>query len=161
MNPYLPPNAPYAQPPPQGYRDGMGPVVSAELGEYIRDVALDCVLRNGKLAGNRFVRVPGCDQPEHGNLAWGQIVLGGMLSQLGGNLRWDSPLAGMDSTDGVQEFFAHVSLQYVTLGTRFKSPQHLDIACVCRQHDDSGVWEFAANADDCLDSAQSGHLEIH
>ena len=47
----------------------MGPVVSAELGEYIRDVALDSLLRNGELGCDLFVRVPGRDQPEHIDLA--------------------------------------------------------------------------------------------
>src|ERR1700689_4723087 len=84
-----------------------------------------------------------------------------MLSQLGGDLRGDSLLAGMDSTYAVQEFSAHVSLQYVTPRTSFKSAQHLDIACVRRQDNDSGVGEFAADADDCLDAVQGRHLEIH
>src|SRR5437899_1889458 len=105
----------------------MGPVVSAKLGEYIRDVALDSLLCNGELGRDLFVRVPGRDQPEHFDLAWRQVLVRGMLSQLGGDLRGDSLLAGMDSTDGVQEFSA-VSLQYVTPGASFKSAQHLDVA---------------------------------
>ena len=84
-----------------------------------------------------------------------------MVSQLGGDLRGYSLLTGMDSTDGVQEFSMHVSLQYVTPRTSFKSAQHLDVACVRRQDDDSGVGEFASNADDCLDAVQGRHLEIH
>jgi hypothetical protein len=53
----------------QTYGDGMSAVVRAELGEYIRDVALHCVLGDGKLRGDLFVRVPARDQPEHTNLA--------------------------------------------------------------------------------------------
>ncbi len=49
----------------QPYRDGMRPVVSAKLGEYIRDMALDSLLSNGKLVGDLFVRIPGRDQPQH------------------------------------------------------------------------------------------------
>ena len=40
----------------------------------------------------------------------GQIVIRGMVGQFGGYLRRDSLLAGMDRTDGVQEFSVHVSL---------------------------------------------------
>jgi hypothetical protein len=47
----------------------MRPVVGPELGEYIRDVALYGLLRNGKLTGDLFVRVPARDQPEHIDLA--------------------------------------------------------------------------------------------
>ena len=46
----------------QPYRDGMSPVVSTELGEHIRDVALDRVLCNGELGRDLFVRVPGRDR---------------------------------------------------------------------------------------------------
>src|ERR1700677_5082342 len=84
-----------------------------------------------------------------------------MLSQFGGDLRGDSLSAGMDSTDRVQKFSAHVSLQYVTLCASFKSAQHLDVACIRRQHDDPRAGEFASNADDCLDAVQARHLEIH
>jgi hypothetical protein len=45
----------------QPYRDGMGPVVRAKLGENICDVALDGFLCNGKLAGDLLVRVSARD----------------------------------------------------------------------------------------------------
>src|SRR5947209_5917215 len=108
----------------------MSPIVRAELGEYLRYVALDGLLCNGKLGRDLFVRVPGRDPPEHIDLARGQVVLRGMVSQLDGDLRGYSLLASMDSADCVQEFSMHVSLQYVTPGARFQSPQHLDVACV-------------------------------
>src|SRR6266851_10209786 len=84
-----------------------------------------------------------------------------MVGQLGGDLRRDSLLAGMDSTDGVQEFSMYVPLQYVTPRTSFNSAQHLDVACIRRQNDDASIGEFAANAHDCLDAVQSRHLKIH
>jgi hypothetical protein len=39
----------------------MGPVISAKLGEYVRNVALDGLLRNAKLIGDLFVRISGRD----------------------------------------------------------------------------------------------------
>src|SRR5260370_42072333 len=84
-----------------------------------------------------------------------------MLGQFGGARGRYESLAGMDSPNRVQEFSMHVPLQYVTPRTRFKSAQHLDVACIRRQDDDSGIGEFASNADDGLDSVQGGHLEIH
>src|SRR5258708_38222378 len=106
----------------QSSRACMGPVVSAERGKYIRTLALDSLLCNGKLTGDLFVRAPGRDQPEHRDLARRQVLVRGMLSQLGGDLRGYSLLAGVDSPYGVQEFSAHVSLQYVTPGAGFQSP---------------------------------------
>src|SRR5580698_9139233 len=100
----------------------MGPVVSAELGEYVRNVALDGLLSNGKPAGDLFVRVSARDQPEHLNLARGQGILGGMVDQFGGHVRGDALLARMDSTNGVQQLSAHVPLQYVAPRTCFQSP---------------------------------------
>ena len=46
-------------------RDRVGSVVCSQLGEYIRDVALDRVLRNTELSGNLFVRVPSRNQSKH------------------------------------------------------------------------------------------------
>src|ERR1039457_6111203 len=103
----------------------MGPVVSAKFAEYVRDVALDGILRNRQLNGDLFVRVAGRDEPEHLDLAPGQVVLRGMLSQLGGDLRRYSLLTGMDGADGFQEFSVHMSLQQVSPRTSSKSPQHL------------------------------------
>src|SRR5882724_7337298 len=107
----------------------MGPVVSPKLGEDIRDVALDGVFCNRELTGDLFVRVSARYQTEHIDLAWRQLLVRGMLSQFGGNFRGYSLLAGMDSTDGVKEFSAHVCLQYVSPRTSLKSAQHLDVAC--------------------------------
>ena len=52
----------------------MGPVVSAKLGEYIRDVTLHRILRDGKLSGNFFVRISSRDQTEHIDLTRGQSL---------------------------------------------------------------------------------------
>src|SRR5690349_8428340 len=84
-----------------------------------------------------------------------------MVGQLSGELRGYSLLTGMNGADGVQEFSMHLSLQYVSPRARFKSTDYLDIARVRCQDDDTGVGEFASNADDCLDAVHGGHLEIH
>src|SRR5579864_1507289 len=84
-----------------------------------------------------------------------------MVSQYSGDRRWDSFLTGMDRTDGVQELSVYFALQDVSPRTSFKSAQHLSVARVRRQHDDSGIGKFASNADDCLDTAQAGHLKVH
>jgi hypothetical protein len=100
----------------------MGPVVGAKLRKNVRNVALDGVLRNAKPAGDLFVRIPGRDQPKHIDLPRTQLVVPGMVNQLGGELRGDSLLAGMDSSDGVQQFSDHVSLQNITPGAGFYRP---------------------------------------
>jgi len=43
-----------------------------------------------KLTGDLFVGVPGRDQSEHLDLACSQVVIGSMISYLGGDLRGDS-----------------------------------------------------------------------
>src|SRR5258708_8906485 len=139
----------------------MGTVVSAKLGEYVCYVAFDSVLSNRKLTGDHFVCVAARDQAEHIDLAWGQLVVRGVVSQFGGDLRGYSLFAGIDSTDGLQEFFMHVPLQYISPRTSFESAQHLDVACVRRQDNDSGIGKFAAYADDSIDAIQAWHLEIH
>src|SRR5258706_16404044 len=139
----------------------MGPVVSAKLGEYISDVALDGVLCDGKPSGDLFVRVPCRDQPEDIDLARRQRLVRGMVRQLGGDLRGYTLLTRMDGTDGAQKFSVHVSLQYVSPRTSFKSPQNLDVARVRRQDNYAGIGEFSSNADDCLDAVQGRHLKIH
>src|SRR5260370_15623269 len=139
----------------------MGPVVSAKFGEYVRYVAFNGLFCNRKLTGDQFVRVPACYRSEHVDLAWGQVVIDRVVSQSGSDLRWYSFFAGIDSTDGVQEFFMHVSLQYISPCTSFESAQHLDVACVRRQDNDPGIGKFAANADDSIDAIQTWHLEIH
>src|SRR5436190_1749471 len=100
----------------------MGAVVSAKLGEYIRDVTLDCILCNEKPNGDLFVRVPCRDQPENIDLTRRQVLVPGMLCQVGGDLRGYSLLTGMHGTDSAQKFSVHLSLQYVSPRTSFKSP---------------------------------------
>jgi hypothetical protein len=79
----------------------MGPVISAKLGEDVRNVALDGLLRNAKPAGDSFVRIPGRDQPEHIDLPRTQLVVRGMIDQFDGDLREDSLLAGMDTAEAI------------------------------------------------------------
>jgi hypothetical protein len=39
--------------------------------------------------------------------------------------------------------------------------QHLDIARVRSQDDDAGIRGFSSNTDDCVDTVQRRHLELH
>ena len=66
----------------------MGPVVSAKLGEYVRDVTLDGVLCNGKPNGDLFVGVSCRDQSEHIDLTRGQGLVSGMVRQTSGGIRF-------------------------------------------------------------------------
>src|SRR5258708_15666969 len=84
-----------------------------------------------------------------------------MIRQLDGNLRGDTLLARMDSTDAVEEVSMHLALQYVASRTSFKSAQRLNVASVGRQNNDSRTGEFVSNADDCIDAVQNRHLKIH
>src|SRR5271155_3901823 len=139
----------------------MGSIVGAKLREYVRDVALHGLFRNCELSGDHLVRVPARDQSEHIDLACGQLVIRGMVSQLHGDLRGYSLFSGMDSTDGIKEFSMYVPLQHKSEGSRFKGSQHLNVACVRRQNDDPGIGELAANGDNRLNPVQARHLEIH
>src|SRR5580700_5237145 len=116
----------------------MGSIIGVKLREYVRYVALHGLFCNCELSGDHLVSVPARDQSEHIDLACGQLVIRGMVSQLRGDLRGYSLLSGMDSTDGIKEFSMHVPLQHISQGARFKGSQHLNVACICRQDDDSG-----------------------
>ena len=115
----------------------MRAIVSAKLGEYVGNVALDRRFPDGELIGNQFVGVSGGNQPQYIKFARRQLVIGRMLSQLRRDVRRNSLLSGMDSTDSLQQFSMHMPLQYVTPGTRFKGPQHLSVACISRKNNDA------------------------
>jgi len=40
-------------------------------------------------------------------------------------------------------------------------PQHLNVACVRGQNNDSGARKFVVDVDDCLDAIESRHLQVH
>src|ERR1700751_2494348 len=119
----------------------MGAIVGAKLGQYVGNMAFDRSFTDCELIGNQFVGVSGANQPQYVDFARGQFVICRMLSQLGRDFRWNSLLSGMDSTDGFQEFSVHMSLQYVTPGTRFESPQNLSVACIGRKNNNARIRE--------------------
>jgi hypothetical protein len=145
----------------QANRNRVGPIVSAELGEYVCDVALNGRVGDREPIGDLLVGVPGGNQTQYIDFALGQLIIRNVVSQVCRNLGGYSLLPGMDSTDRLQELSVHVSLQYVTPGTGFKRSQNLNVACVGRQDNNPRVGEFALNAVDCLDAIQTRHLEIH
>ena len=64
----------------QPYRDGMGSVIGAKLGEDARHVPLDRLLCDRKLSPDLLVRIPSRDQPENLHLALLQAAFAGVLS---------------------------------------------------------------------------------
>ena len=54
----------------------MGPVVRPKLCKYVRNMALDGLLRYGKLTGDLLVCVPGCDQPGWMEFFYQAFVIG-------------------------------------------------------------------------------------
>src|SRR5262249_49754551 len=84
-----------------------------------------------------------------------------MIHKFHGNLLRYSPLSGMDSSNGVQEFPMHLSLQEITSRARPYGSHHLSIAAIRRQNDDPGTWKILQDFTDGLDPVQAGQLDVH
>src|SRR6516165_5926290 len=107
----------------------MSSVLSVELREYVRDVAFYACFADRQLIGNLFVGVPAGNQSQHVNFARGQVVAW-MIHKFYGNLLRYSPLSGMDSSNGFQEFPMDLSFQQVTSCSGLDGSQHLNIAAI-------------------------------
>jgi|SRR5712671_2753719 len=99
----------------------MSAIVSAKLGEYVGNVALDRRFPDRELIGNQFVGVSGGNQPQHIEFARRQLVIGRMLRQLSRDVRRNSLLSGMDSTDSFQQFDRHLPLVVCQFSWAFQS----------------------------------------
>jgi hypothetical protein len=55
----------------QANRNGVGPIVSAELGEYVCDVPLDGRVADREPIGDLLVGIPGGNQTQYIDFAWG------------------------------------------------------------------------------------------
>ena len=65
----------------------MRPIVGAELVHEILDVEVDGRFGNAKMIGDLLVAMTIADQPQHIQLAAGQVFVAEMLDQLGRDLR--------------------------------------------------------------------------
>ena len=77
----------------------MGPVVGAQFGEDVPDLALDGFLADRKLRSNLFVGIPFANQTQDTYFRSGQGVMRGMLGKLEGGLRGKCFFTGMDASD--------------------------------------------------------------
>lgn len=85
--------------------NGVCSVAGLKLCEDIRDMALHGLFGNGKFPCDQFVPIAGRDEPEDVDLARRQVVLLGVFSQLGRDLRWNPPLPGVNRADDLRQFF--------------------------------------------------------
>ena len=81
--------------------DGMCSIVGAQLGENVRDVALDGCFPDTESVRDLFVGIPDCNQPQNLNLPGAQFVFCSMLSELGGDIRRYSLSSGMHRMDSL------------------------------------------------------------
>ncbi len=91
--------------------DGMGAVVCAKFGEYVLDVALDCLLGNRKLIGDKLVCISGANQPDDIDFSCRQGAINRVVSELGSDLRGNALLPGMDSPNRLEKLLSQEALQ--------------------------------------------------
>ena len=80
----------------------VGSIVGAQFRKDALDPALHGFLRDGELIRNLLVRIPGCDQSQHGDFCGCQGVIHRMLGNFVRGLRRESLLSDMNRTDGIQ-----------------------------------------------------------
>ena len=66
---------------------GVGSIVGAQFRKDVLDSTLDGFLRDGELIRNLLVRIPGCDQSQHGDFCGCQGVIRRMLGDFVRGLR--------------------------------------------------------------------------
>ncbi len=67
----------------------------------------------------------------------------------------------MNRADGRQQLFAQGAFQEIATGASFERAQHLSVARVRRQHDDSGVGFLCANRLQRTEAVHFRHLQVH
>lgn len=145
----------------QANGDGMSAVVGAEFREDILDVAFDRLFGDAQLIGDDFVCVPGSDQAQDLDFAGGQGVVGKMVSELGGNIGWDTLLSSVDGANCIEEFLAEETFQEESPSAGLEGARNLNVARVGCEHDESRIGKLASNGDDGINAIHVGHLEVH
>src|SRR5580658_6332436 len=90
--------------------DRVGSVVCTKLVKNACDVAFHGLFRDRKLCGDLFVRVSPCDQAKDVHFARCQLILAGMLGQLGCDFGRYPLLSGVDGADGLHQIGMHAAL---------------------------------------------------
>src|SRR5208283_523641 len=142
---------------PQTDHGGMGPVMRAQFGEDVPDLALDGLFANRELSSYLFVGIPFGNQPQDTDFRRGQKVIGGVLGKSVGGLSGEKLFPGMDGTDRFQEFLVQAIFQQVSPRTSFQGAQNLDVAGVGGQDDDARVGKLTANHDDRIETVHFRH----
>ena len=79
------------------------PIIGIQFRKDALDSPLDRVLRDAELIGNLLVRVPRGDEAQHDHFGRCQGLIADVLSDLERCLRRQTPFAGMDRSDGLQQ----------------------------------------------------------
>ena len=104
--------------------DRVGAIVCTQLGEYVRDVVLDCGFCDRELVGDLLIGIAVANQTKHINFARTQLIVGSVVGQFRRNFGWNSLAPGMDRADRLQQLGADVSFQQVT---RFRNSLNLPL----------------------------------
>lgn len=120
---------------PHGDRDGVGPMVRAELGQNSRDMHLDRRVADGQSIRDALVRGARGHQPQDFDLSARQRFIRRMFGQPRGNFRGDPLPSRLHRTNGIEELMVRVPLQHVRARTGLERPQRPHIPGVAGQHD--------------------------
>src|ERR1700677_810053 len=141
--------------------DGVGAVVGIELGQNIFDVGLDGFFGDGEPIGDDFIGVTGGNQAKDFDFARGELVVGGVIGEFGGDFWRDAFVSGMDGADGIEQFAMQQTFQQIRAGAGFESADDLDVTGVGGEGDEARVGKFSADGAHGVDAVHAGHLQIH
>jgi hypothetical protein len=140
---------------------GLRAVGDVELAEKIVDVGFYGGFADVEVDGDLFVGAAGYDAFEDGELAGGKGLAAHAFGQLFGDGSGDAGLAGVDGLDGGGELFDGHALEEVGLSSGLQGAEDVLIAVEGGEDDEAGCGVFGADADDGVDAAESGELEVH
>jgi len=98
----------------QGDGHRVSAIVRAELRKNTPHVAFDGFLGNGEVIGDDFIGVAGSHQPQNLDLSFGQCVIRLMFRHLNGDLGGNSFSAGVNTSNGLDQFLSYHALQEIS-----------------------------------------------
>src|SRR5208282_372793 len=110
----------------------MSAVVGSKFGKDRLHMAFDRVFRDRKVRRDIFIRIARRDLLQHFQLAFAKSVRRMMFRHSYGNLRRNSPPAGVHAANRVQEILSQGALEQVSPGSRVEGLSCLDITFIRR-----------------------------
>src|SRR5579864_2159248 len=135
--------------------DRLRAITGAELFHDVFDMHLHSLLGDKEFVRDIPVTISAGNLGEHFNFASGECFVTIMFGQMGCDLRWNTLLAAVDLTDGIDHILRRHALEHVGASSSFESTLNFNIALKRRQNDDSGFGELRSDRDHRVNSAHA------